>query len=138
MALILSKEWYLRCQTCLDMGPRFCGFNHGTASFIHLVKTAQSFCVSLHICKIAVWHKLPKAHDAVNTIKNGSTFLCVVGPFGVITYGCHINGYTYKNGEMMMWVAKRSPTKQTYPNLLDQFVSRPSLILCSRICAPYL
>lgn len=46
------------------------------------------------------------------------------GPFGVTTYGCHINGYTYKNGEMMMWVAKRSPTKQTYPNLLDQFVSQ--------------
>lgn len=45
------------------------------------------------------------------------------GPFGVTTYGCHINGYTYKNGEMMMWVAKRSPTKQTYPNLLDQFVA---------------
>ncbi|XP_048742310.2 uncharacterized protein LOC125655831 [Ostrea edulis] len=44
-------------------------------------------------------------------------------PFGVVTYGCHINGYTYKNGEMMMWVAKRSSTKQTYPNLLDQFVA---------------
>ncbi|XP_062575982.1 uncharacterized protein LOC134237855 [Saccostrea cucullata] len=45
------------------------------------------------------------------------------GPFGVTTYGCHINGYTYKNGEMMMWIAKRSPTKQTYPNLLDQMVA---------------
>ncbi|KAL4228799.1 hypothetical protein ACF0H5_011839 [Mactra antiquata] len=39
--------------------------------------------------------------------------------FGVIQYGVHINGYTYKNGEMMMWIGRRSKTKQTYPNMLD-------------------
>ena len=65
--LFFSNEWYLSCQTCLDMGPRFWGFNHGTAKFIHLVKIALSFCLSLHIYIIAVWHKLPKAHDLVNT-----------------------------------------------------------------------
>ncbi|KAH3877957.1 hypothetical protein DPMN_001836, partial [Dreissena polymorpha] len=39
--------------------------------------------------------------------------------FGFIQYGVHINGYTYRDGKMMMWVGRRSPTKPTYPNMLD-------------------
>lgn len=39
--------------------------------------------------------------------------------FGAISYGVHINGYTYKDGQMMMWIARRSSTKPTYPNMLD-------------------
>ncbi|XP_041801585.1 thiamin pyrophosphokinase 2 [Chelmon rostratus] len=40
--------------------------------------------------------------------------------FGVKRYGVHVNGYTVSNsGEVSMWLARRSPTKQTYPGLLD-------------------
>ncbi|XP_054465584.1 thiamin pyrophosphokinase 2 [Anoplopoma fimbria] len=40
--------------------------------------------------------------------------------FGVKRYGVHINGYTVSDsGEVSMWLARRSVTKQTYPGLLD-------------------
>ncbi|CAK6968707.1 thiamin pyrophosphokinase 2 [Scomber scombrus] len=40
--------------------------------------------------------------------------------FGVRRYGVHVNGYTVsESGEVSMWLARRSLTKQTYPGLLD-------------------
>lgn len=45
------------------------------------------------------------------------------GLFGVKRYGVHINGYTVSSsGEVSMWLARRSHTKQTYPGLLDNMV----------------
>ncbi|XP_033728823.1 nudix hydrolase 24, chloroplastic-like [Pecten maximus] len=41
------------------------------------------------------------------------------GLFGTVEYGVHINGYCHKDGQLMMWVGRRSKTKQTYPGLLD-------------------
>ncbi|XP_061543216.1 thiamin pyrophosphokinase 2 [Phycodurus eques] len=44
--------------------------------------------------------------------------------FGVKRYGVHINGYIVSNsGEVFMWLARRSPTKQTYPGLLDNMAA---------------
>lgn len=44
--------------------------------------------------------------------------------FGVKRYGVHINGYTVTDsGEVSMWLARRSPTKQTYPGLLDNLAA---------------
>lgn len=38
-------------------------------------------------------------------------------------YGVHLNGYTVGiDGEVSMWLARRSATKQTYPGLLDNMV----------------
>ncbi|XP_068718299.1 uncharacterized protein [Montipora capricornis] len=43
---------------------------------------------------------------------------------GVLQYGVHINGYfTDQSGQFFMWVARRSPTKQTWPSKLDQIVA---------------
>ncbi|XP_029362679.1 thiamine pyrophosphokinase 2 [Echeneis naucrates] len=43
--------------------------------------------------------------------------------FGVKRYGVHINGYVVSDsGEVSMWLARRSPHKQTYPGLLDNVV----------------
>lgn len=39
--------------------------------------------------------------------------------FGFIQYGVHISGYTFKNGELMLWIGRRSKTKETFPNMLD-------------------
>ncbi|KAJ8301990.1 hypothetical protein KUTeg_020977 [Tegillarca granosa] len=42
------------------------------------------------------------------------------GYFGFVTYGTHINGYTFgENGDMLMWISRRSKTKSTYPDMLD-------------------
>lgn len=47
-----------------------------------------------------------------------------VGIFGVVSYGVHINGYTRTpDGQLRLWIARRSATKQTWPNYLDNFVS---------------
>uniref|UniRef100_A0A3Q2Y345 DUF4743 domain-containing protein n=1 Tax=Hippocampus comes TaxID=109280 RepID=A0A3Q2Y345_HIPCM len=44
--------------------------------------------------------------------------------FGVKCYGVHINGYTVsETGDLCMWLARRSPTKPTYPGRLDNMVS---------------
>ncbi|KAI8907460.1 NUDIX hydrolase domain-like protein [Powellomyces hirtus] len=46
-----------------------------------------------------------------------------VGLLGVRAYGCHLNGYTRTpEGQVKMWIAKRSDTKQTYPGMLDNLV----------------
>ncbi|PVD24820.1 hypothetical protein C0Q70_15306 [Pomacea canaliculata] len=39
---------------------------------------------------------------------------------GVMTYGVHINGYTYSpDGKLMMWIGHRSKSKPTYPDMYD-------------------
>ncbi|XP_037540493.1 thiamin pyrophosphokinase 2 [Nematolebias whitei] len=44
--------------------------------------------------------------------------------FGVKRYGVHVNGYTVSgSGEVSMWLARRSRTKQTYPGLLDNMAA---------------
>lgn len=46
---------------------------------------------------------------------------------GVITYGIHLTGYVPSDksldGRLKMWVPRRSATKQTYPNMLDNTVA---------------
>lgn len=52
-----------------------------------------------------------------------SQWCCFTGLFGVKRYGVHINGYTVSdNGDVNMWLARRSATKQTFPGLLDNMV----------------
>ncbi|CEP18302.1 hypothetical protein [Parasitella parasitica] len=44
--------------------------------------------------------------------------------FGISTFGVHLNAYTKdENGQIMMWVAKRAKTKQTWPGFLDNCVA---------------
>ncbi|XP_004086388.1 nudix hydrolase 20, chloroplastic [Oryzias latipes] len=44
--------------------------------------------------------------------------------FGVKRYGVHLNAYTVSDGgEVSMWLARRSSTKQTYPGLLDNMAA---------------
>lgn len=42
---------------------------------------------------------------------------------GVITYGVHINGYVSDGETLKMWIPRRSPTKPTYPGMLDNMVA---------------
>ncbi len=43
--------------------------------------------------------------------------------FGICKYGIHVNGITQHNGELCMWVARRSYQSPTYPGMLDQMVA---------------
>nr|XP_003216756.2 PREDICTED: nudix hydrolase 20, chloroplastic [Anolis carolinensis] len=43
--------------------------------------------------------------------------------FGVKCYGAHLNGYTWRNGQMHMWLARRALNKPTYPGLLDNLAA---------------
>ncbi|KAJ3282850.1 hypothetical protein HK104_010680 [Borealophlyctis nickersoniae] len=46
-----------------------------------------------------------------------------VGVLGMRAYGCHLNGYVRDaSGDVKMWIARRSETKQTYPGMLDNLV----------------
>nr|XP_056705869.1 uncharacterized protein LOC130477814 [Euleptes europaea] len=42
---------------------------------------------------------------------------------GVKRYGTHLNGYTWQNGEMLMWLGRRALNKPTYPGLLDNLAA---------------
>lgn len=44
--------------------------------------------------------------------------------FGIISYGTHLNGYTYsEDGSLQMWIGKRSSTKQSWPGKLDNMAA---------------
>jgi 8-oxo-dGTP pyrophosphatase MutT (NUDIX family) len=42
--------------------------------------------------------------------------------FGIATHAAHINATTTRNGEICMWIARRSATKAIDPGLLDNLV----------------
>uniref|UniRef100_A0A8C7SI32 Thiamin pyrophosphokinase 2 n=1 Tax=Oncorhynchus mykiss TaxID=8022 RepID=A0A8C7SI32_ONCMY len=57
--------------------------------------------------------------------------------FGVKRYGVHINGYCQgENGELRMWVGRRSMTKQTYPGKLDNLVTAAHSPFCFFLSSP--
>src|SRR5262249_586025 len=43
--------------------------------------------------------------------------------FGVRAYGVHVNGFVGDGADLRLWVAKRSPHKQTAPGKLDHLVA---------------
>lgn len=43
--------------------------------------------------------------------------------FGVRAYGVHVNGYVRHGDEPMLWIARRSRAKPSYPGELDNFVA---------------
>jgi 8-oxo-dGTP pyrophosphatase MutT (NUDIX family) len=53
--------------------------------------------------------------------------------FGVKAYGVHINGYVRgSDGQLQLWVARRSRTKPTWPSLLDHIAAggQPAGLSC--------
>lgn len=57
--------------------------------------------------------------------------LFLPGLLGVRQYGVHMNGYIYDaDSELKMWIGRRSPTKPTYPGMLDNTVGK--LCHCTR------
>jgi hypothetical protein len=47
------------------------------------------------------------------------------GVFGIRKYGVHVNGYVIEDdGTWRMWIGQRSKTKQTFPGMFDNMVSK--------------
>ena len=45
---------------------------------------------------------------------------CVTKFFGIKTYGVHVNCFfRNQDGQICLWIGRRSPTKETWPGLLD-------------------
>jgi isopentenyldiphosphate isomerase len=44
-------------------------------------------------------------------------------PFGVRTFGVHMNGFVRRSDGLHMWIPRRSRTKPTYPGRLDNMVA---------------
>ena len=42
---------------------------------------------------------------------------------GIVTYGVHMTAYTQTANGMKIWAPRRSPTKQTYPGMMDNTVA---------------
>ncbi len=42
---------------------------------------------------------------------------------GVRNAGCHVNGFVRKPDGLYFWIGRRSPTKRSHPDLLDNFVA---------------
>lgn len=58
---------------------------------------------------------------------------------GVMTYGVHINGYTYSpDGKLMMWIGHRSKSKPTYPDMYDNMVSDVGCMLVNNLLFNYM
>ncbi len=43
--------------------------------------------------------------------------------FGIMAYGVHLNGITEKEGQIQMWIARRSAQKSRFPGYLDHLVA---------------
>ena len=46
-----------------------------------------------------------------------------VAYFGVRAYGQHLNGFVRRDGEIHMWLGRRSRSKPSFPGMLDQLVA---------------
>lgn len=47
------------------------------------------------------------------------------GPLGIITHGCHVNGYTQDpiTGDYKFWIPRRAATKPNWPSMLDNIIA---------------
>ena len=43
--------------------------------------------------------------------------------YGIRAWGQHLNGYVKKNGQLLMWIARRSKSKSTFSGKLDNMVA---------------
>ena len=63
----------------------------------------------------------------VNTAYNQPSFFTIeraaASLMGIKKYGVHINAWVEKQGEVYLWVAKRSKDKHTFPGKLDHLVA---------------
>lgn len=48
---------------------------------------------------------------------------CAAAPFGIRSFGVHVNGITEREGERLMWIGRRAMNKPSAPGKLDHIVA---------------
>lgn len=48
---------------------------------------------------------------------------CAAAPFGIRSFGVHVNGITWRNGVLHMWIGRRALNKPSSPGKLDHIVA---------------
>ena len=67
-----------------------------------------------------------EVYPVTATHKDAPEFLIdrgVASWFGTRTFGQHLNGYVYRNGALLMWIARRAMDRGYEPGKLDQLVA---------------
>ncbi len=48
---------------------------------------------------------------------------CAAAPFGIRSFGVHVNGITERDGQRLMWIGRRAMNKPSAPGKLDHIVA---------------
>jgi 8-oxo-dGTP pyrophosphatase MutT (NUDIX family) len=101
----------------VDLAPDIAGFAARSSAVAAVIRSLIDEAV-LDGWRGEAYAVGPRFAAPLFTIDRGA-----VPPFGVRGYGVHLNGYVRRGGELSMWIGRRSPTKRTAPNKLDQLVA---------------
>jgi 8-oxo-dGTP pyrophosphatase MutT (NUDIX family) len=101
----------------VELAPEIVGFDQRSGAVAAVVRSLIDEAV-LGDWRDEAYAVGPRFAEPLFTIDRGA-----VPPFGVRGYGVHLNGYVRRGGAIQMWIGRRSPTKRTAPNKLDQLVA---------------
>ena len=103
---------------CVHLHPQFDNENNRTNVVNELVK-------HWHVWgRISGWREerynvaIGFNHPPLMTLERSAASM-----FGIACYGVHLNGFTYKNNVLHLWVARRAKNKPTSPKKLDNLVA---------------
>ena len=94
-----------------------------TVIYSHVIEpTHFTYCTS---CFFLEMEKCPVSGKPILEMER-----CITKFFGIKTYGVHVNCFfRNQDGQICLWIGRRSPTKETWPGLLDNcFAGRSFLV----------
>ncbi|XP_053156696.1 uncharacterized protein LOC128346924 isoform X4 [Hemicordylus capensis] len=97
------------------------GNSPGRFPWQRILKTGSSkaLCLPFMVAGQQLYSVMPRFCDTpLFSMERAATPL-----LGIKRYGAHLNGYTWQNGQMCMWLARRALNKPTYPGLLDNLAA---------------
>ncbi|XP_015261659.1 PREDICTED: nudix hydrolase 20, chloroplastic-like isoform X1 [Gekko japonicus] len=107
--------------TCLELNKHLASFEERTAAVQGVLKELreQKAFPCLKEWREELYNVMPYFCDLpLFGMERAATPL-----LGVKRYGTHLNGYTWRKGELFMWLGRRAQNKPTYPGLLDNLAA---------------
>ena len=110
--IILKTIKVLRKKTSSDGEMKTTAF---TVIFHHMLPPTRFDPLTLFNLRYLEMEKCPVSGSPILKMERSMTKF-----FGIKTFGVHVNCY-FRNpeGQICLWVGRRSPTKETWPGLLD-------------------
>ncbi|XP_054859968.1 uncharacterized protein LOC129346640 isoform X2 [Eublepharis macularius] len=110
-----------KAAACVELNKQLASFEERTAAVqgvLKELKEQQAF-PCLKEWREELYNVMPYFCDApLFSMERAATPL-----LGVKRYGAHLNGYTWRNGQMFMWLGRRALNKPSYPGLLDNLAA---------------